>query len=427
MSQPVEVGETVQACPQCGTIVRCDARFTTWCAECDWNVDPVAPEPETGRLARVRRELAGRHGKRLHAELTGPGEQVPVARRDGASVVAFAVALLVHAVTVVVAGCGGWLLVTGWGHTGRLLGAVALLAVAWTLRPRFGRLPEEVPVLRRATAPALFALVDEVAEVVGSRGVDVVVLTTDLNAGVSSYGLRGKRVLTLGIPLWEVLGPQDRVALLGHELGHFSNGDVRHGVVIGQALRSLLTWHYYVRPTPHPTPLEACVNLLTLAPRLVVTGLLYLLDRATLRAAQRAEYLADAKAADAAATDAAVRLMDALLVLASADTMLRREVNARQVKSRSTDAAGLWDRLADHIRSVPGHEYERLRRAGARRGHCADSTHPPTHLRRDMLAASAPRDAAVRLSPARATDVAAELAPGRARLAEELLRDGMPD
>jgi hypothetical protein len=42
--------------------------------------------------------------------------------------------------------------------------------------------------------------------------------------------------------------------------------------------------------------------------------------------------------------------------------------------------------------SIPAHEYERLRRVGARRGHSVDSTHPPTHLRRTCLLACRGQD-----------------------------------
>lgn len=419
------VQETVQSCPQCGDTIRSDARFTTWCTGCDWNVDPAAPADEQGRVERVRRALARCHGERLVAELTtGGGGQAPP-RRGAAGAIALTLALVVHAVTVLLTLEGLWLLATGWGHPGRLLGAVALLALAWTLRPRFGSLPDDWPVLRRAAAPVLFAWVDEVAAVAGTRGVDAVVLDTDLNASVTTYGVRGRRVLTIGLPLWEMLGPQERVALLGHELGHFSNGDTRHGMVLGQAFRSLGTWHYYVARTPHPTPLEAVVNLLTLVPRLLVAGTILLLDRLTLRATQRAEYLADSTAARAGSTDAAIRLMDSLLVVPSAEGMLRREANTRQVKGRGSDPEGLWGRLAAHVGSVPGREYERLRRAAVRRGHSVDSTHPPTHLRRDVLRAGAPRDAAVPVDAERDRAVADELAAARAELARRLLRDGL--
>jgi len=230
--------ETIQPCPECGAEIRGDSRFPSWCAACDWNVDPERPEEKPGRLTKARRALAQRHGERLLAELSTDGTLR--ARRDSSAVLAFAVALVVHALTLSLTVGGVWFLVRerdGWG----MVPGAFLLALGWSLRPRFGRLPKNTPVLRRTDAPELFALVDEVARVAGTRGVDAIAVDDEINASVRSYGVRGRRLLTLGLPLWEVLTPQQRIALLGHEMGHYVNGDTRHGVIVGTAYRSLIT------------------------------------------------------------------------------------------------------------------------------------------------------------------------------------------
>ncbi|MFI6562510.1 M48 family metallopeptidase [Streptomyces sp. NPDC050534] len=202
-----------------------------------------------------------------------------------------------------------------------------LLALAWSLRPRAPHLPDSGPVLLRADAPGLYALVDEIARTVGTRGVDRIVVDTQPNASVNSHGLRGRRQLTLGLPLWEILTPQQRIALLGHELAHYSNGDTRRALVVSRAYASLTAWHYYFAPTPDPTLIEMFVNLVFAVPRLLVLSLLTLLDHLTFRAAQRAEYLADRGAASAGSTAAAEELLDLLLVVESVDVVLRREAN----------------------------------------------------------------------------------------------------
>ncbi|TDU73532.1 hypothetical protein [Streptomyces sp. KS 21] len=73
--------------------------------------------------------------------------------------------------------------------------------------------------------------------------------------------------------------------------------------------------------------------------------------------------------------------------------------------------------------AVPEHEYERLRRVAARRGHSVDSTHPPTHLRRRCAAAGGPYTAQVTHDEDRAAAVAQELATARAALARRVIRD----
>ncbi|MDX2682291.1 M48 family metallopeptidase [Streptomyces soliscabiei] len=424
----VDMQETSQTCPQCGAVIRGDDRFTVWCADCDWNVDPAGPQERPRRLERMRRALARRHGERLLAEVASGG--VLRARRDASALVAAVIALAVHGVTVALAVSGIWCIVHGWGGW-LMLPGLLLMLLTWPLRPRLPRLPDNVPVLYRADAPALFALVDEVAEVAGTRGVDAVVADDTVNAGVLTYGLRGRRMLILGLPLWEILTPQQRVALLGHELGHYGNGDVRHHLVLESAYASLTTWWHYFAPDEDPSSLmEFLINLLLFFPRSLVTCVLLPLDLLTLRSAQRAEYLADRVAARAGSTEAAAGLLDRLLVADSAYGVLLREANRAALTglrgSRTTEghADELWERLAAHMASVPESEYERQRRAGALRGHSVDATHPPTHLRRAGLLARAPEPAAVVTGDERERHIAVELAGARRLTGQRIIRDG---
>ncbi|MFE4258630.1 M48 family metallopeptidase [Streptomyces sp. NPDC056883] len=420
----------VRPCPECGTEVTVHPWYVTWCAACDWNVDPGAPDPERGRLAQVRRRLASRHGEQLAQEIeqgAGGGRGGP----DRSTVLAFGLALLVHGVTVGLCFAAAVLIIGGW-HTGiqPVLGVLLLVAVA-VLLPRPGRAPSGPAVLYRADAPGLFGLIDEVGAAVGTTGVHAVVVDASVNAGVRTYGYRGRRVMFLGLGLWEILAPQERVALLGHELGHFANGDVRSSFLMHGALRSLAEWHAVLRTVNHDSIVDWFLNALTFLPRWTVYGLLHLLDGLTMRASQRAEYLADTGSARAGSSGAAVALLDRGLLVDGVEAHLRRESMAA---ARAGGGAGgreereaaereLWERLAARIGSVPESEYERLRRVSARRGHSVDDTHPPTHLRRRCLASGDPQPALVVCDGPRAQVVAAELAPARALLARRVIRD----
>ncbi|MFE5969989.1 M48 family metalloprotease [Streptomyces sp. NPDC056463] len=405
-----------------------DGTYVQWCASCDWNVDPGAPDPEPGRIAAARRRLAHRYGQELAREMEGA--EVARPGRDAAAVLALTLSMLVHGLTVVLAVAGVMLVVLGW-DTGALpvVGAL-LLAVAVVLRPRFGRLPKDAWSMNRADAPKLFALIDEVGAVAGTTGVDTVVVDAGANAAVTTYGPRRRRVLYLGLGLWEMLGPQERVALLGHELGHFAHGDIRHGAVTNGALRSLHLWLYFLAPSEPEGLMDRFVNAVTFLPRCLVLGAVTVLDLLTLRASQRAEYLADASAARAGSTEAAVALMDRLLLCRSAEGELRREAVAAQMRggaagreTRALAEQDLWGRLADRMGAIPAHEYERLRRVSARRGHSVDDTHPPTHLRRRCVATGGPHPAEVVCGDERLAALADELAPARSALARRVIRD----
>ncbi|GAA2595107.1 hypothetical protein GCM10010424_50610 [Streptomyces lienomycini] len=420
--------ETTQPCPECGTEIRGDSRFTVWCAACDWNVDPGGPQPDTGRLDRAMRALARRHGEQLVAEMRSGRDTRP--RRDASALTATVLALAVNGITLAFAVGGVWVVVDGWGGARMVVGLV-LLVLAWAFAPRVRRLPDDRPVLLRGDAPELFELVDEVAREVGTRSVHAIVVDGSLNAAVTTYGLRDRRLLMLGMPLWEVLTPEERIALLGHELAHYANGDTRNGLVVGAASRTLSVWHHLLQPLPNSTGLEGLVNALYVVPRMLVGGLLVLLARLTSRAGIRAEYLADRLAARTASTQAAVGLMDRLLIIGSLGLRLRTEINRAALRGRrsSEQAAAradeLWEALTAYASSIPEHEYERQRRVGARRGHQVDTTHPPTHLRRACLLAGRVEPAAVTPQPRRSELIATELAAARSEVARHLLRGSL--
>ncbi|MFF2851376.1 M48 family metallopeptidase [Streptomyces sp. NPDC058001] len=388
-------------------------------------MDPSPEDAAPGRVEAVRRRLAHRHGEQLLTEMTTATDPRP--RRDTAGVVAYGIALAVHLVTVVLTVAGVLLVVLGWSTVIQPIIGAVLLIVAFALRPRFGRLPDDTPVLSRAEAPRLFALIDEIAAVAGTRGVDAVAVGPEFNASVTTYGIRQRRVLRVGLGLWEVMSWEQRVAVLGHEVGHYAHGDIRHQQVIGGALRSLALWLHMLSPIASPTLIERFANALMFLPRCAVRGLLLLLDHLTLRASQRAEYLADRTAARAGSAAAATEVMDVLLLGSAVGTELRRASVSAQTRrgtgGRTEVADGLWERLAAHTASVPEHEFERLRRVGALRGHSVDATHPPTHLRRRCLTEGEQCAGLVRIEDATADAVAGELAAARARSAQQVVRD----
>ncbi|MEU6933901.1 M48 family metallopeptidase [Streptomyces sp. NPDC046385] len=411
-----------------------DPRFVVWCAACGWNADPGGGEPaEGGRIDRMRRGMAQRYGEQLFAELAHEPDAAAVPGPGAAGVWAAALAAVVHGLTAALVALGLWLVIAGWGEGLQPVLGLLALGFAFVLRPRFGSLAgvrQDAPVLERADAPGLFALLDEVAGAVGTVGVEAVVVGAEANASVWTYGVRQRRVLRLGMSLWATLGRQERIALLGHEFGHYAHGDTRHSLWVGSALRSLDTWSYLLAPNDGDTLMDQFVNMLTALPRWTVHGLTLLLDQTTLRASQRAEYLADSSAARAAGPAAAAALMDGLLCAEGAETTLQRETVAARTRlggaaARHDDPAdGLWDRIATQMAAVPDHERARLRRVAELRGHSVDATHPPTHLRHRRIAESEARTARVVLDEERAATVDRELAGAAQAVARRIMRDG---
>ncbi|MFI6155801.1 M48 family metalloprotease [Kitasatospora sp. NPDC051170] len=421
-----------EPCPRCGAGLTTDPRFAFWCPTCDWNVGPERPEP-----TRHERAAAAR-ADRLHRELAAGTS--PTARREW--LLASAAATLVHLSTAALF-LGSLALLVAGNTVQRCLGGV-LLVFAVVLRPRFGRVPRGEGVLDREQAPALYGLADRVAAEVGAPRVDLIVLDDDFNASFGVVGLRRRTVLTLGLPLWEALDDQQRIALLGHEFGHRVNGDNRRSFWLGTAISTLATWYDLARPgrlhlgvrTLLVRVGEMIADLLLKALAWLLLQAVQLLDGLTSRAGQQAEYLADSLAARTAGTEAARGLLTTLLLRGSAEVALTRARSGggrgprivrrgvRSAETARTDAPNpdlLWERMREHLASIPAVERDRLLRWNTLDRTAVDGSHPPTHLRLALLGHGPEQPAAVRTGPEEAAAVAAEIAPHRARIAAALL------
>ncbi|MFD0740876.1 M48 family metallopeptidase [Phytohabitans flavus] len=237
-------------CVECSAATVSVSDATPWCPSCEWQLDlyePARRRPEFGwrwidrRTHRLAYRLSRSQFDTLVADRLdrrGPGL---------ARVVTIGISVLLLVLVALLAVFGVWLVVHDFPSLTIPFG-LAALGLAATLRPRFGHLDASAEVLDRERAPALFELVDEVAAAVAAPAPDVVALDDGFNAYAGSVGLRRVRVLCIGLPAWGALPPQERVALLGHEMGHFVNGDVRRTLLTQPAFTMLGTAADLVRP-----------------------------------------------------------------------------------------------------------------------------------------------------------------------------------
>ncbi|MFD8600454.1 M48 family metalloprotease [Kitasatospora sp. NPDC059646] len=432
-----------ERCPGCRSALVVHERFPTWCPSCEWNLLPPEPAAEHRTPRQQRRaERAERREEALRRDVRARSEQVfklvsegGSDLQDGTTAAAYALAGVVHLVslTLLLLGLGlvAGLLLPGW--PGRIVGVI-LLAVAFQLRPRLGR-PARDGVLTRAAAPTLYELVDRICEAVGAPKVDSIAVDGEWNASFGVLGLRRHRQLTIGMPLWTVLSPQQRVALLAHEVGHCVNGDHRRGLWTGSALNTLVEW--YRLTVPDRTRLqEGPVGLIVtiayaLANRVLwvlnraVRRLVLLMNRLWLRSGQAAEYRADLLSVRLTSVADTRGMLTALLHRPTFETVLHRQrtVPRRRPAAGRPAAPDLWQSLAEAVRTVPPLETERRLRVAGRLDSAVDSSHPPTHLRLRMLTAvpAEQHRHPVVLDSGRSALVEAELAGRRERIAVDLL------
>lgn len=231
----------------------------------------VVVHAQRSRLDRARLEFAERVATGLYDEITTTR---PPERRRGAASVAFVLAVIGRLGTLGCVLVAGWVAVFSDGVASVLavIVLICLVDVAWRW---FGRYtPGDGELIDPDAAPDLYELVDGVARSLGLRPVWRIVLGTRFDASIAEIGLRRRHVLYLGHPLWDLLDPGERVALLGHELGHVVNGDALRGLGTDCPLRKL----YRRLPARLSRPL---------------LGLILIQERVFARACQRAEYRAD--------------------------------------------------------------------------------------------------------------------------------------
>jgi Zn-dependent protease with chaperone function len=330
-------------------------------------------------FARVYTKLGERTGRKLYEEMVAAATLKP--RITAAAVGAYAMALVIHGVTVAILAAGIWMLVTQTPFIGAFVAGGVLLLLAYELRPQLGRAPE--PIVKRAEVPSLYTLVDEVARAVGAPRVEGIVITSEMNSGVMRSGIRRRPYLRLGLPLLQALAPQERVALLGHEMGHLVNHDPRRGFIVGSAMRTMVSWAYLFTPQ-HQTTLmrrargvagigSGIANAVSELFMFVARAIASVLINLSWHESQRAEYLADHLAGRTAGNTAAATMLTKL-----GYGIVLQETVARACNN-SLSGVDVLPEFRTEIASGPTDVLLTARSDG--KAFRLDSTHPPLGYR----------------------------------------------
>jgi Zn-dependent protease with chaperone function len=420
-------------CPACGTTLPVDQGFSAWCDHCGWNVDPLSEvEPTRGSAVSRFYQLAGqRLSRQLFESLRRPSLADAGVLRPRPSLAA-AVALVIAAGVLLLplaSAALGLAFLTQAPNPLMLLLAFAFLGVGWVIRPRIDRMPDGV--FTRAELPHLYELLDRVADALHAPVIDAVVLSPEFNAATAAPGWRRRRLLILGLPFWRTLEGQDKVALLGHELGHQANGDPLRQWPIHTSIASLVELYRLLIPEwatgshrrlpsvmrqayPLASLFAVPVEVLQYVVAQLILAIAFVQLHLIWRASQRAEYLADFKGAAVGGNRGMIGCLERLAL--------------RRVFDRVMAGAGIGndhhDCFTDLDRAIttrPVREVERARLLVHRPNSRSDETHPPTAYRLDLLAARADIPALVVLSASDEESIEAELAPFYRRMSDQIV------
>ncbi|WP_433604009.1 M48 family metalloprotease [Dactylosporangium sp. CA-139114] len=360
-------------------------------------------------IGRSSHRLALRHSRSaFEAQLAGrPGG-------TAASALLTVMSLVLYALIAAILALGLWLSSLSFPGFG-LVPGVVLIAMAVELRPRFGRVPKYATEVTPAAAPELHRLVGEVAAVLGAPVPAVYVEEDVFNASATAAGLRHRPVLVIGLPLWNALSAQQRVALLGHELGHFVNGDPRRGLLVAPAVVALQrvdAWLVPVRMGTASFATRIVMALVTGVLRAAILPLRLGMALLAVRDGQRAEYRADRLAATVAGRVAAAELFDVLLLSDSVLMLIKRNARAGRPLAQ-------WPESIAKLLVEVGPNLPARREASLERVSLFDS-HPPNGLRSRAMEALGGEPAALVVPPDRNERIDAELAEASARSARTL-------
>jgi heat shock protein HtpX len=381
---------TDQSCPRCGAGLVAATTGEPWCPSCEWNLNAfdrqLFPLRGWSMFEARGHQLAFAADRALIADMLRD-PRAP-SRWTRSRVVLVAISALLVLAEVVGAAFAIYVIVR---HSSFLavVGAVALLLVILLIRPRLGRPPKRADCVIPSAAPTLFGLVARVCAAINAPPPDRIVLTREYNAAVSRDGLRGVVTLRIGARMWLALTPQQRIAMIAHEMGHVVSRDPGRGLLVEPVLT---TFFRLATVTGTRNRLRSIwwfnvsrlniVGLFIEIARWLVSRVFVLAHLAVRRIALpdrlRAEYRADVLAADVGGSDAALAVIDRLVLGDQVIPLLSHVAGHRPPDEWAFAVDSLIERRAGIL--------PYLRQDTARATSLWDS-HPPSGRRAELLLA----------------------------------------
>lgn len=411
-------------CPDCRVPLVRLGDAAPWCGACEWNLDDFPDRRTDSWFWRRVRRAERRAGFRSDRELVASAEPLSIGGRVFHLMVGLSAVLTLVALGLVGAGVA---VIIGHPWLWPIVGGLVLISLGVALRPRLGRLKPLIkhgyPVERKH-APTLHRMIDRLATDLDAPRPDLVVFDFSWNATTARIGWRQTRVMTLGVPLLLALTPQQMVALVGHELGHFKYEDSRRRLLLQPARTTFGRLARLVKPPTHAALLGRGLNpyLAALLAWQLVGGTAYLLlwsVHAAVNAAmsaqdRRIELRADRLAARAAGTTVVLEMLDVLAALENLSGYVQRHVDEGQ-------AAASWRRFMRSVHEREADLRPARRQLSIRTDASLFASHPSAGRRHQWLSAQPESPVGLLVEEAAGASIEREIAPYAEFLHREML------
>lgn len=363
-------------CPDCFSKIPVDIGYITWC-ECGYNLNRVKEEVKKSSIDRLYERLGEKSGHFVFNKMMNEINFMP--KITVVNGLALLLATIVHFFSLASFLLGVYLLIFHYLNFINIFWGLLLVGFAWFTRPKVNKLKDDERIVPRQSMPTSYAIMDDLAKSMGVKKIDGIIINDKYNASISKISWKRKTIVTIGIPLFASLTPEEQCTIIAHELGHYLNKDLTYGFYIGTALETLHDWTSLLEPIPSERTFEVTIldmvtnllmKILAYLPYLFYSLLLHLIWNDS----QKGEYLADYCAAQFCGSK---QTINALEKLNYGDLFY----HALSKVSLNNDKTNVIDEFRKMLDTMPAREKQRYKLRCSREKFKLDESHPPTAYR----------------------------------------------
>lgn len=382
-------------CPNCHKVVKTYEDYPSWCSSCEWGLvfeNKVLPK---NKLEEILEKISYKYGNSLFESIKNQDLNISVNSKTKSGRLAFFISYLVISFNIFILLTGIYLLIFIPYYFIKFLGLLCI-GLFYISKPKLLKIDKSKFVSKKDFSE-LYKAVNLVCKKFNTSEVEGIIIDEEFNASITEYGLKKKKVLFIGLPLWSVLNDEEKLDLIGHEIAHCVNGDPSRNKIISTGINTLIKFGNSIHPESllgnyfipyyggfRSFTLELSkyailpINILLVGISNLLWNLSYILNNLVWIDSQKAEYLADILASSICGNKASISGMKKC----SYSDIFYFELQNLVLKGKKTmNNVDIFEEVNNKIKTLPDHEIDRLNRLLTKEEHKIDIKHPPTYSR----------------------------------------------